>query len=80
MNKCKWQHLFEKFHAGDFLLNDPPWLGRAVSVGINQIKTFIENHQPYTIWETDNLFELLELNVENNFHRFGFIGYLEPFF
>ena len=35
----KW---FEKFHAGDFSLDDAPWLGRQVGVDSNQIKTLIE--------------------------------------
>ena len=34
----KW---FAKFHAGDFLLDDAPWLGRPVEVDSDQIKTLI---------------------------------------
>ena len=32
----KW---FAKFYAGDFLLDDAPWLGRPVEVDDDQIKT-----------------------------------------
>ena len=32
----KW---FVKFHAGDFSLDNAPWLGRAVEVDSNQIET-----------------------------------------
>ena len=43
----KW---FAKFHAGDFLLDDAPWLGRPVEVDSNQIKTLIaENNQHYNV-------------------------------
>ena len=31
-----------KFHAGDFLLDDAPWLGRPVGVNSDQINTLIE--------------------------------------
>ena len=41
----KW---FAKFHAGDFLLDDAPWLGRPVEVDSTQIETLIENNQYYT--------------------------------
>ena len=32
----KW---FGNFHAGNFSLDNAPWLGRPVEVGINQIET-----------------------------------------
>ena len=38
----KW---FVKFHAGDFSLDDTPWLGRPVEVDNDQIETLIENNQ-----------------------------------
>ena len=40
--------MFAKFHAGDFSLDDAPWLGRPVEVDSNQIETLIENNQCYT--------------------------------
>ena len=30
--------VFVKFHAGDFLLDDAPWSGRAVEVDSDQMK------------------------------------------
>ena len=33
------QRWFAKFHAGHFLLDDAPWLGRPVEVDSDQIKT-----------------------------------------
>ena len=55
----KW---FAKFHAGDFLLDDAPRLGRPVEVDSNQIKTF-ENNQCYTMQETgDSLENILKIS------------------
>ena len=48
----KW---FVKFHAGDFLLDDAPWLGRPVETDSDQIKTLIENNQCYTTQEIANI-------------------------
>ena len=42
----KW---FVKFHAGDFLLDDAPWLGRPVEVDSDRIETLIENNEHYTM-------------------------------
>ena len=39
---------FVKFHAGDFLLDDAPQLGRPVEADNDQIKTLTENDQSYT--------------------------------
>ena len=44
----KW---FVKFHAGDFSLDDAPWLGRPVELYSNQMETLTENNQHYTMWE-----------------------------
>ena len=41
----KW---FVEFSAGDFSLEDTPWLGWPVEVDSNQIETLIENNQCYT--------------------------------
>ena len=51
----KW---FVKFRAGDFLLGDPPQLGRPVEVDSDQIKTVIENYQYYTRQEIANMFRI----------------------
>ena len=40
----KW---FVQFHAGDFLLDDAPWLGRLIKVDSDQIETLIEKGQCY---------------------------------
>ena len=50
----KW---FAKFHAGDFSLDDAPWLGKPVEVDSDQIETLIENNQCYTAGETANIFK-----------------------
>ena len=51
----KW---FAKFHAGDFLLDDAPWLGRPVEVDSDQIKTFTENNEHYTLWEIADILKI----------------------
>ena len=51
--KCqKW---FAKFHAGDFSLDNAPWMGRSVEVDSDQIETLIENNQCYTTQEIANI-------------------------
>ena len=40
-----FQRWFAKFHAGDFSLDDTPWLSRPVEVDSSQIETLIENNQ-----------------------------------
>ena len=51
--KCqKW---FAKFHAGDFSLDNAPWMGRPVEVDSDQIETLIENNQCYTTQEIANI-------------------------
>ena len=51
----KW---FAKFCAGDFLLDDAPWLGRPVEVDSNQIKTIIENNQHYSTREIADILKI----------------------
>ena len=47
--KCqKW---FAKFHAGDFSLDNAPWMGRPVEVDSDQIETLIEKNQHYIMQE-----------------------------
>ena len=47
-----------KFCAGDFLLGDAPLSGRPVEVDSDQIEALIENHQCYTMWETDDVLKI----------------------
>ena len=55
----KW---FVKFHAGDFLLDDAPWLGRPVETDSDQIKTLIENNQCYTTQEIVDVLKNIQIN------------------
>ena len=52
------QKQFAKFCAGDFSLNNAPWLGRTVEVDSDHIETLIENNQPYTMQETANVLKI----------------------
>ena len=51
----KW---FAKFPAGDFLLDDTPWLSRPIEVDSYQIETLIENNQHYISRERANILKL----------------------
>ena len=51
----KW---FAKFHAGGFLLDDIPQLGRPVEVDSDQIEILIENNQRYTMQELADIFKI----------------------
>ena len=51
----KW---FEKFHAGDFSLDNAPWSGRSVEVDSNQIETLIESNQRYIMWEIADILKI----------------------
>ena len=42
----KW---FAKFHSGNFLLDNAPWLGRPVEVDSDEIETLTENNQHSTM-------------------------------
>ena len=55
MNVSKW---FAKFYAGDFSLDDAPWLDRPVEVYNDQIETLIENNQHYTMWKIANILKI----------------------
>ena len=48
----KW---FAKFHAGEFLLDNAPQLGRPVEVDCNKIKTLTENNSCYIILYIANI-------------------------
>ena len=52
------QKRFAKFRAGDFSLDNAPWLGRPAEVDSNQIKTLIENNQHYTMWEIAEILKI----------------------
>ena len=58
MSDQKCQKWFVKFHAGDFLLDDAPRLGRPVEVGCDQIETLIENNQHSTTREVADILKI----------------------
>ena len=51
----KW---FVKFCAGDFSLDDAPWLGRPVEVDSDHIETLIENNQYSTMQEIADILKM----------------------
>ena len=53
----KW---FAKFRAGDFLLDDAPWLGRPVELDSHQIETL---NQHYTTQEIADILKTSKLIV-----------------
>ena len=66
----KW---FAKLCAGDFSLDNAPWLGRAVEVDSDQIKTLIENDQHYTTWEIADILKISKWRTENHLHQLGYV-------
>ena len=48
-----------RFRAGDFSLDDAPWVGGPVEVDSNQIETLIENNQCST---TRKIFDILKIS------------------
>ena len=67
----KW---FAKFHAGDFLLDAAPRLGRPVEVDSDQIETLIENNQRYTTQEIADILKISKSSVENHLHQLGYVN------
>ena len=46
-----------KFHAGDFSLDDAPWLVDQLKL-TDEIKTLIEDNQCYTTWEIADILQI----------------------
>ena len=51
----KW---FAKFCAGDFSLDNGPWLGKPIEVDSDQMETLTENNQHYTLQEITNILKI----------------------
>ena len=51
----KW---FEKFRAGDFLLDDAPRSGRTAEVDSDEIKTLIKYSQLSTVQKIDDILKI----------------------
>ena len=56
----KW---LEKFHAGDFLLDDAPWSNRPVEIDSYQIKILVEKNQCYITLEIADILKLSKSNI-----------------
>ena len=67
----KW---FVKFRAGDFSLDNAPWLSRPFEVDSDQIETLTENNQRYTTWAIADILKISKSSVENNLHQFGYVN------
>ena len=66
----KW---FAKFYAGDFFLDDAPWLGRPVEVDSNQIETSVEKNQHSTTQEIADILKISKSIVIGENEKFVFI-------
>ena len=69
----KWS---AKLCAGDFSLNDVPWLGRPVEVDSNQTETLIENNQHYPITLMQEIADILKISkssIEIHLHQLSYI-------
>ena len=67
----KW---FEKFCTGDFSLDNAPRLGRPLELDSDQIETFIENNQHYTMWEIADILKISKSSIENHLHKLGYVN------
>ena len=77
---CDWSNVskwFDKFHAGDFSLDDDPGSGRPVKIDSDQIKTLNENSQMlYHVgdsWHAQNI-QINKVIGENEKCVFYFMG------
>ena len=68
---------FAKFCAGDFLLDDAPWLGGPVEVDKDRIETIIENNQRYTTQEIANILRISKSSAENHLHQLGYVNHFD---
>ena len=66
----KW---LAEFHAGDFLLDNAPQLGRPVEADSDQIETLIENNQCYTMQEIANILKISKSSVENHLYQLCYV-------
>ena len=66
----KW---FEKFCAGNFLLDNAPWSGRPAEVDSDWIETLIENNQHSNTGERADILKIsksIKLLVKNEYVSF----------
>ena len=71
------QEQFAKFHAGHFLLDNAPRLGRPVEVDNDQMETLIENNQHYTTWEIADTLKMSKSSTENHLHQLDYVNHLD---
>ena len=70
-----FQKWFEKFRAGDFSLDDAPQLGRPVDS--NQMETFIENNQHYTMRETADILKISKSSIKHHLNQLGYVNHFD---
>ena len=73
----KW---FVKFCAGDFSLDDAPWVGRPLEVDSDQVKTLrtiSENNQCYTMREIAYILKIFKSKVENYLYQLDFLNHFD---
>ena len=61
-----------KILAGDFLLANAQWSGRAVEVDSDQIKVLIENNQRYARLEIASIFKIPKSSIKNHLQQLGY--------
>ena len=74
MTERTCQKWFAKFRAGDFSLDDAPWLGRLVEVYSHQIETLTEKNQHYSTWEIADTLKIFKSSIENHLHHLGHVN------
>lgn len=66
-----------KLPAGDFPLDDAPWLGRPVEVDRDQIETSIEKNQHYNMWEIADKFKISKQSTEYHLHQLDYVSHFD---
>ena len=66
-----------KLPAGDFPLDDAPWLGRPVEVDSDQIETSIEKNQHYNMWEIADKFKISKSSTEYHLHQLDYVSHFD---
>ena len=73
----KGQKWFAKFCAGDFSLDNAPWLGRAAEVDSDETEILTESNQCYTTQKITDILKISKSSAENHLHQLGYAHHFD---